>query len=98
MRSFTIEEINSYPIMIEFNPYIESLCVCENISKKALNNLKELVSKKLMDITFIPKDSLEDPHSISLDIALDDHNEYWDMKYVYVSDELFKLLLTEFTK
>ena len=96
MKKFTEQEINNYPILKELKPYTNNEEVCSTISTKGLANLKELIDKKLINITFIPKDTLENEHSILLEVALDDNNEEVQERYIYVSSELFKDLISKF--
>lgn len=96
MKKFTEQEINNYPILKELNPYTNNEEICSTISTKGLTNLKELIDKKLINITFIPKDTLENEHSILLEVALDDNNEEVQERYIYVSSELFKDLISKF--
>lgn len=96
MKKFTEQEINNYPILKELNLYTNNEEICSTISTKGLTNLKELIDKKLINITFIPKDTLENEHSILLEVALDDNNEEVQERYIYVSSELFKDLISKF--
>ena len=96
MKKFTEQEINNYSILKELKPYTNNEEICSTISIKGLTNLKELIDKKLINITFIPKDTLENEHSILLEVALDDNNEEVQERYIYVSSELFKDLISKF--
>lgn len=96
MKKFTEQEINNYPVLKELNPYTNNEEICSSISTKGLTNLEELINKKLINITFIPKDTLEHEHSILLEVALDDSNEEVQERYIYVSSELFKDLISKF--
>lgn len=96
MRDFSQEEIDNYPILKELEPYTDNSIICDNISEDSLKNLKDLITRNLIEIDFLTPETLDDTYSIVLEIALDDYDGGAKDRYINVSKELFEKLLTIF--
>ena len=98
MIDYSEEEINNYPIIKELDNYLDSFDVCNDISEQALNNLDELINQNRIDLTFFPKEEMEDDYSICFEIAEDNYDGGATQCFLNVTSELFNKMLERYAK
>lgn len=97
MVEYSEEEINNYPIVKELDKYFDSEDLCSEIGEESLINLDSLIKEKRIELTFLPKEDLEDNHSIVFEIAMDDYYGGATECFLNVTSELFNKMIERYS-